>query len=331
MIALLAIALTGCASTHVPGPDAVRRGPLPARSNGPLSQNFPVLRPRAAATTPPGVFDLQLLSAYSSIFEDGEGEHGTVTFDGELWRTSAMLRTGIGPATDLDVEIPFMFATSGFLDVFVEAWHDLLGLPDSGREERERFDYDMTVTGRGGSEAYSLEGDRIGLGDVPVVVTHRLFGQDGLTPATFLQACVELPTGDEDAGFGNGALDWVFGIGCEWSVGECSFGAGLGWTERVRPTKFIEAGFRTQDTFAGRGDFEWRWYESSSVLIGLRHESAVSTSLPIEELDGDVLDLDVGLAFDGVGDSTWLVGFTEDLVSKSSPDFTAFVGFRTTF
>lgn len=317
-----------------PREDAFRRGPLPLRTNGPLVQIFPVMRPRAAATTPAGTLDLQVLSAYSSIFEVGQGATGSVSFDGELWRNSLMLRTGLGPATDVDVEIPVMYASSGFLDVFVETWHELLGLPNSGRETRERFDYDMTVRA-GDDVVYELEGDRVGLGDVPVVLTHRVVEADGGRPAVYVQGLVELPTGDESDGFGNGAFDYALGAGVEWNVDDWSFGAGAHWAFRSRPTAFAEAGWETEDGLAARGDVEWRMCATSSILFGLRHERAASQSLPIEELDGDVLDLDLGVAFDTGARSVLFVGFSEgfseDLISESSPDFTAILGFRTGF
>lgn len=311
------------------GADA-RRGPMPLRTNGPLVQVFPVLRPRAAATTPAGTVDLQVVSAYSSIFEVGETAAGSVEFDGELWRTSLMLRTGLGPATDVDVELPVMYASSGFLDVFVEAWHDALGLPNSGRETRERFEYDMSVHA-GSATVYELEGDQLGVGDIPVVLTQRVVDERGSRPAVYLQGLVELPTGDESDGFGNGEFDYALGFGLEWNVDAWSFGAGAHWAFRSEPTSFDEVGWKTEDGLAAHGDVEWRMSQSSSILLGLRHERAASQSLPIEELDGDVLDLDVGVAFDTGARSLLFVGFSEDLLSKSSPDFTAILGFRTGF
>src|SRR5207237_1016932 len=60
--ALLVGCATGARSERSP---AQRRGPLPARSNGPLAQTFMNLRPRAAATTAPGRLDLRVQTAYS--------------------------------------------------------------------------------------------------------------------------------------------------------------------------------------------------------------------------------------------------------------------------
>ncbi len=306
------------------------RGPISERSNGPLAQTFLVLRPRVATITEPGAVELHVHSAYSSIFEVGEGTRGSVSFDGEIWRTSAAVRTGVGPRTDLEIEVPLLFATSGFLDVFIETWHSIWGLPDSGRESRPQFDYDMRVEA-GDVEAYSLEGDRVGLCDVPIVVTHRIVDARGASPALFVQGALELPTGSEERGFGNGALDWGLGVGIESDLGDWTVGGGLGWTDRQDSSSFERAGLETDDGVAAHASGEWRAQETWSLLLGLRFENAVTESLEIEELSGEVLELDVGVAIDGCGATRWFVGFSEDLISASGPDFTAFLGVQAAF
>lgn len=330
-VLMSAAVLHGCAGLRSDDdePD-LRRGPIRARSNGPFVQQFPSIRPRGAQTTPPGSVDLEVLSAYSSIFEVGNGPAGSVSFDGELWRTSAFVRTGLGERTDLEVEIPFLYASSGFLDVFIESWHAVLGLPDQGREDRPRFDYDMRLTADG-VDVFELSGNRFGLCDVPITLTQRVVDARGAAPAVYLSGLVELPTGSEEEGFGNGALEWGVGVGLESSIDDWSFGGGVGWNDRVRPTSFVAADLDVDDGIGVHGDAEWRWTPESSLLIGLRFENAVTDEFGIEELSGDVLELDLGVAIDDSWDGRWIFGFAEDLLSKSGPDFTAMLGYQTRF
>jgi hypothetical protein len=319
---------TACAGCHTASHTTPERGPLPLRTNGPLVQTFLVMRPRSAETVAPGAAELRVLSVYSSIFEVGSGTQGSVSFDGELWRTSALFRTGLSSRTDLEVEVPFVYASSGFLDVFIETWHALLGFPDGGRETRPHFDYDMRLRADG-QEAWSMTGDRLGLGDVPVVVTQRIVDAHGSSPAVFLRGAVELPVGSEEDGFGNGAIDWGLGVGLECDVADWTFGAGAGWTDRASPDSMARVGLDVEDGLAANVSGEWRWSVSSSLLLGLRYENAVSDDLGIEELGGDVIELDVGVVFDAGESSRWTLAFSEDLVSESGPDFTAMLGFET--
>jgi hypothetical protein len=325
--ALSAFSALSCAATVSP---SERRGPAPERGNGPLAQTYLVLRPRGAATTAPGAWDVRVQSAYSSIFEVGSGDDGAVAFDGELWRTSIAARTGLGPRTDVEVELPFLFATSGFLDVFIETWHALFGLPDSGRETRPRFDYDMRIEA-GSATAYELAGDRLGLADVPIVLTQRVVDEGAHSPAVYLQVALELPAGDEARGFGSGGLDWALGIGVERNWRDWSAGLACAYTRRDPARTFESAGLEVDPGLAARADAEWRWSSTSSLLLGLRYENAVSDSLGIEELGGDVLELDAAVALDGAGGARWMAGFTEDLVSASGADFTVFVGCAVSF
>lgn len=331
MAAALFGVLAGCTSTKAADAEGVpRRGPIRARSNGPFVQQFPSIRPRSAETTPVGSVDLQVLSAYSSIFEVGSGPAGSVSFDGELWRTSAFVRTGLGERTDVEIEIPFLYASSGFLDVFIENWHAVLGLPDQGREDRPQFDYDMRLTA-GGQDVFELTDNRFGLCDIPITLTQRVVDARGAAPSVYVSGLVELPTGSEDDGFGNGALEWGVGLGLESTIEDWSFGGGVGWNDRVRPTSFVEADLEVDDGIGLHGDAEWRWTPESSLLIGLRYENAVTDEFEIEELSGDVLELDLGVAIDDAWAGRWIFGFAEDLLSKSGPDFTAMLGYQTRF
>lgn len=311
-------------------PAPVVRGPLALRTNGPLVQEFLTLRPRRAATAPVGGAELRVLTAYSSIFEQGSGAGGSVTFDGELWRTSASLRAGLSERTDVEAELAVLYATSGFLDVFIESWHALLNLPSSGREARDEFDYTMRAEA-GGTTIYELEGNELGLCDLPVVLTQRVVDESADTPGVALRAGVELPTGDESSGFGNGALDWGLGLVAERSLGRCTLGGSLSWTDRGAPSAFQQAGVGVQDGLAAGLWAEVRWDDVASLLAGVRYESAVTEDLGLEEIGGDVLEIDVGLARD-VGQASRLVlALSDDALAQSGPDFTVSLGFETGF
>src|SRR4051812_13459628 len=137
---------SGCsilAPTSDPRP--IVRGPLPVTTNGAISSTFLSFRPRSTSTTAPGSVDLSVMSEYSSLFENGTGDNSTVVIDAELWRTGITARTGLSPRTDLEVELPIVYASGGFADDLIEGWHSLLGLPDGGRDTRPNNEFAVHV------------------------------------------------------------------------------------------------------------------------------------------------------------------------------------------
>ena len=93
----------------------------------------------------------------------------------------------------------------------IEGWHSAFGMPDGGREERPRNDYEMHAD-IGGQRVYELEPHSIELLDTPLVFTQRLVDEQADTPALALRAGVDIPTGSEASGAGNGGWDWGVGV-----------------------------------------------------------------------------------------------------------------------
>lgn len=326
MTALALATCTGCASmlpTDAPRP--IVRGPIAVKTNAPIAGNFLQLRPRATTTTPVGAAAIAISSSYSSIFENGHAGGNDVVLDGELWRNSVTLRTGVTSRADVEVELSLVYAASGFLDDIVDTWHDFLGLPTGGREERPRGKYEMRIE-KDGREAFRLEGNELGLGDVPIVLTQRIVDESASSPGIALRAGVELPIGAESKGFGNGGIDWGGGACVERTFGRCTLSGGAYYVFVATPDSFDEARIESADQLYVHVGLEVRWNDSSSLVLGLRHSGATTRDIEIKEVDGSVLDLDVGWAVDTGERSRLVFGLTEDLIAESGPDFTVFAG-----
>lgn len=329
---LAAVVGSSCSvvATHSDAPRPRVRGPLPTRVQHPIRLTTLALQPRRATVQPRGSFALRAMSDYSSMFENGGIPPERVLLDGELWRNSLSLTYGVAPRTDLEVEIATLYATSGFLDRFVESWHDLFGLPQGGRESRPRFGYDMRVS-TGGDELYQLDGNELGVGDVPVVLTHQLVEETASAPAIALRVGVELPLGSERGGFGNGALDWGAGVLAEKSWGRWTATGALDFVDARRASSFVGSGVDLYDGVDVRGGVEYRWNDHLSLLTGLSIDPPLTRDLHLKEIDREVVTLDVGAAFDVGERSMVLVGFQEDLIAKSGPDFGAFIAWTYSF
>lgn len=331
LVSLASLAsLAACRSTPPSDADAAQRvrGPLPLRENGPLKSTFLAMRPRRALTQAPETKELEINAAYSSTFEVGEGGGASVSFDGEILRTGALLRAGVVDGGDVSIEIPFVYASKGFLDVFIETWHSVLNLPDGGREDRPRFDYDMDVS-VDGEEIWHLEGNRLALGDVPIVWTQRVVAEDEGSVGVAVRAGLELPTGSESRGFGNGGFDFGGGVLLEKSLGDFTLTGGADYVFTHRPSSFVGSGVDAADLLYVNGGLEWRCSDSASLFAGLRYTSESTRDIGIEEIGDPVLELDLGVLFDAWEGAHWALGFSEDVIAASGPDFTAFAGLST--
>ena len=52
----------------------------------------------------------------------------------------------------------------------------------------------------------------------------------------------------------------------------------------------------------------------------------MTDDLPLEEVDGEILDVGVGVAHDLTRESALTISFHEDAVAASGPDFTLYFG-----
>ncbi len=200
-------------------------------------------------------------------------------------------------------------------------------MPDGGREARPRNTYEMRVD-HGGQTIYTLEPYEFDLLDTPLVLTERLVDEQGSTPAVALRAGVDLPTGSEARGAGNGGWDWGVGVLAEKSWDRWTMTGALDWVDSKRPSSFVSSGVDVYDGFDVQLGLEYRWNDKLSLLTGLILTPPVTRDFTIKELDREMLGLDVGVAWDTGPDSQLHIGFEEDLMTASGPDIVFFVGWK---
>ncbi|HEV8113545.1 MAG TPA: DUF3187 family protein [Planctomycetota bacterium] len=320
--ALAACLATSCAIfQHEDHPAPIVRGPIPARTQQVVKLTYLDFRPRRAAIQPADTTGVSVQAAYSSVYQNGHSGTDDVVFDGEILRTSIAVRRAVSPSADLEIELAVLYATNGFLDLFVENYHSFFGLPSEGRDSRPRNDYEMDAF-HDGVEAYRLEAYEPGLADLPIIFTHAIVDETENRPAISWRAGVELPTGSESKGFGNGAFDWGGGVLGEKSLGRWSMTGAVDYAFIGTSHSFERANIEAQDNLDLQLGAEYRWNDRMSLLLGTILESAATRGIPIKEMDGAILSIDVGAAWDLGDRSRFLLEFGEDAIAKSGPDFT---------
>ncbi len=142
---------------------------------------------------------------------------GTAYFvDGETARVVFDIAYSPAERLEVDVEIPFLIHTGGFLDSIIDEYHETFGLPDGGRPG---FQVDRSVSGFvTGTTSVYVEGDRGGARPGDVVLTGRasLLRGGPRGPELSLSISAKLPTGNPDRLDGSGSAD--FGAALAFSV-----------------------------------------------------------------------------------------------------------------
>lgn len=321
--AVLLLLLAACQAT--PTVPQVVRGPAPTRVNGPIVQQFLSPRPRAAETQEAGTLGTSAFSSYASVHEVGSNGTQAATFDGELWRTGVFLRYGIDKRSEIEVEFPFLWTSSGFLDGPIEVWHGVFGMTNGGREDRPSGEWGMSLESDG-VVAFEMDPDEFGVCDIPVLWTYRLYDETDDRAALALRAGLELPVGSVNHGFGNGGLDASIGVVAEKSRGDWTFIGGVDYVAVSTPSGFEDAGLDAPDRIQGWLSCELRHDESTSWLAALRYAPPATDDVDLDEVERFNLDLDLGVAFELTPDVRLMAGFSEDLWTGSGVDLTGWVG-----
>lgn len=262
---------------------------------------------------------------YSSIFEQESTFTDAARFDGEVARLAAQVLLGTAEGVAVAIEPSLVFASSGFLDATIDAFHELTGLPGGGRENSRRGQYAMQLK-RDGTTAWSLDEDEILFGDLPVTGMATVLEEGPGRPGVAARVTLELPTGDVSSGSGSGGWDTAAGVVFEKSSGRWTVTGNLDGVYVDTPRAFQDAGIDVGFLlFAGAGA-EYRWSDRTSLLVQLQYRSPLTEDLAFEEIDREILDVGVGVAHDLSRESSLTVSFHEDAIAASGSDFTLYFG-----
>lgn len=173
-------------------------GPLAVKNQFPLFMHTDAPRLESAAVET----SLTAGLAYSSVFVVRSSAHWSVELDAELAEFSLRLREAVGPV-EVGVELPVVFFSGGFMDGFLNSYHEAFGFEDYGRSNRpdNQFLYEVR---RNGSLIIQGSDGSPAIGDLRLSAKYALLRVD---PVVSARVDVELPTGDAKKGFGSGGLD----------------------------------------------------------------------------------------------------------------------------
>ena len=303
------------------------RGPLPVRNQHPAQLLVMHLDPAAADVLPAGRTAWRTDLAYTSLFLTGRDANSAWVMDGEVLRAAVDGKVGLGAGLQLGVQVPVAHTGGGFLDSFIIDYHDAFGFPDQDRSTNPRDQF-LVEAAKGGRAVWGMESAGAELLDIPVHLAWQLREPGEGRLGVAVRGGLELPTGDQDRGYGNGGVDWSFGGVLDYRT------QGVGYTLAAQhsfastPAPSRAAGFGFEDVTSVALGCELPLTEDLSALMQTEWETSTLRDLGAKAAGRDQLLLWVGGRWKLSPGWSLEFGFGEDLIELASPDFTGWLAMQ---
>jgi len=288
----------------------------PGGDGGTLARGFALPALGEATVLGRGRSETRLTLDFTNEYvQEGTCAVECVTLDGETARLRYTHRVGLGAGWDFALEVPVLDSGGGFLDGWIQDWHDWFGLPNGGRElapdDRYRFRYE-----RGGTVLLDETRGYSGLGDAQLTLGRRLGRR------SVLRAMAKLPTGDERqlAGGTFGGALWLehpFALPARWA-GYVALGVSA--NERGEALRDLQ---NTEVAFGGIGLLA-PLSQYVRLSVQLQAHGRLYDDSDLTPLARAGLPLTVALSFGRGNRGSLDLGFQEDPSVNGSPDFAAF-------
>jgi hypothetical protein len=309
--------------------DPPARGPLPVRNQHPAQLTVLHLDPVAATALAAGDLTLRQTATYSSLFLGEQSGASSFQMDGETLDARSKISVGLGAGIELATELPLLHNSGGFLDDFLIGWHRTLGLPDQGRSTAPRGAWAVSAVANG-QTALQVDTAALALEDIPVQAKWQWLDPASDAVGVALRGGVELPTGEQAHGFGNGGVDYAVGAALERRQWQCIFYGHVSHTFAATPQLAQQAGLSYADvTSAGIGA-ELPLSPGFELLLQTEWENSTLRHLDVSRASRDQQLLWFGARWSPRPTLHVELAIGEDLIPYASPDFSVYAGFAWT-
>jgi hypothetical protein len=296
-------------------------GPLQVKNQFPLFLN--VNAPYLGSASIEDSFSASL--SHSSIYLVDNSSQWDMGLDMEITELNLRFRKSIDNFIEFGVEVPILSFNSGFMDGFLDSYHDAFGFPDYGRSNRPDNDFLYEVK-RNGTVVVKGESGRIAVGDIRFTLKKPLIQGD---PVISIQGEIELPTGKPETGYGNGRIDAGIGLLMDKKIGDAwktylnlgaIFPGDLKGHKRVDLKSFIWGG----------AAIEAALWKTISLLGQAFIQGSPFPETDIAAVDKTAVLLSLGGRYHS-GNSSFELSLTEDPNTSGAPDFTLNFTFKQSF
>ncbi len=253
--------------------------------------------------------------SHSSTYTVQESDNWIIHLDVEITELNFRYKRMIKDLFEFDMDIPVLVLGAGFLDGFLEDYHDTFGFSDYGRSERPKNEFLYAVRKDGELIIQGKSGVRFG--DIRLAAKKPLILSDSFSLS--VKGDVEIPISDAKKGYSNGSIDAGVSVLIDkgitdkvmsyWNFGAV-FPGDVRGHEKIDVDNFIYGGAAVEAAVG----------KSFSILAQLQGQSSIYPSTSISEVDTNALLFAFGGRYQMKKRSLGL-SLTEDLNTSGAPDF----------
>ena len=270
----------------------------------------------------------RLITNFTNNYTETQRGNEAVLFDGETTRVTFSYAEGLGKDVEWGIRIPYVSHDGGSLDSIIEGWHDLLGLPQGGRDTTPRGQLNYRYV-RNGDTLFNVKNFTEGLGDVRINAAwqwQRARNPDEASIA--LRTSLSIPTGDSNDLLGNGGFDAAFWISAEHAEKWFTFpgrlwgGAGL---VLLGDGDVLANQQRESVLFGSIGGGAKVW-SKVTLKLQLDVHSSLYINSELDQINSNSVQLILGGEIE-IDKNTWLdLAVKEDPTVHASPDVVFHIG-----
>ncbi len=253
--------------------------------------------------------------SHSSTYTVKESGNWTINLDMEITEFNFRYKRIIQEFFEFGMDIPVLVLGSGFIDGFLEDYHDTFGFSDYGRSERPKNEFLYSV--EKDSELIIQGKSGVRLNDIRLTAKKTLILSDNFSMG--IKGDIEFPISDAKKGFSNGSVDAGISVLLDKRISDRTmtyWNFGVVFPGDVRGHEKIDL-----DNFVyGGGAVERVIGKSISLLAQLMVQSSLYPSTGISEVDTNGILFAFGGRYQ-MEKRIFELSLTEDFNTSGAPDF----------
>ena len=294
---------------------ATTAAPFLTHDQNPLTLIYGLPLPTAARLSTHQQWQLTTSLNISNTINAEVNANELLLIDVETYQLNLLLDYGLSKNWMLRFHLPMLAHSSGFLDSWIDSYHDTLNLPQHIRPSYP-VDQLHIYYQSNGTTLVNVQQRATGIGDLSMQLGYQLFSLADSNLSYW--ASLKLPTGDIDKLTGSGSIDLAFWLSADNRLNNDNWLYGNLGLMFMSDSDGLQAVQKNTLLFANAG-FQLQAWEI--ILLKLQLDSHSAFYDTKTKFLGPVVQLTFGgtILFDS---STLNISISEDIQTLASPDVT---------